>query len=61
MDPSTSGADPTVPLIAYNGTIATGGDSLVENLNVYYNVSLLVGSCNANAGLMRLSRATSLG
>jgi hypothetical protein len=39
MEPSTSGADPTVPLIAYNGTIATGGDSLVENLNVYYNVS----------------------
>jgi hypothetical protein len=44
MEPSTSGADPTVPLIAYNGTTATGGDSLVENLNVYYNVSLLVRS-----------------
>jgi Amt family ammonium transporter len=61
MEPSTNGADPTVPLIVYNGTIATGGDSLVENLNVFYNVSLLGWSCAADAGLMRLSRATSLG
>ncbi|KAF1826456.1 ammonium transporter 1 [Dissoconium aciculare CBS 342.82] len=27
---------PYVPLIPYNGTIATGGNSLTENLNVYY-------------------------
>jgi Amt family ammonium transporter len=39
MDPTTNGADPTLPLQAYNGTVATGGDSRVENLNVYYNVS----------------------
>jgi Amt family ammonium transporter len=25
-----------VPLVAYNGTIATGGDSLTEDLNVFY-------------------------
>ena len=25
-------------LIPYNGTIATGGDSLVDNLNVFYEV-----------------------
>lgn len=27
-----------VPLVPYNGTIATGGDSLTEDLNIYYNV-----------------------
>jgi Amt family ammonium transporter len=27
---------PYIPLIPYNGTIATGGNSLTENLNVYY-------------------------
>jgi Amt family ammonium transporter len=36
-----NGADPTLPLEAYNNTLATGGDSRVDNLNVYYNVSLL--------------------
>lgn len=25
--------------VEYNGTIATGGDSLNDNLNIYYNVS----------------------
>ncbi len=25
-----------VPLVPYNGTIATGGDSLTQDLNVYY-------------------------
>ena len=25
-----------VPLVPYNGTIATGGDSLTEDLNVFY-------------------------
>jgi hypothetical protein len=25
--------------VEYNGTIATGGDSLHDNLNIYYNVS----------------------
>lgn len=24
--------------VAYNGTISTGGDSLTEDLNIYYNV-----------------------
>lgn len=28
---------PYVPLEVYNGTSMTGGDSLTENLNVYYN------------------------
>jgi Amt family ammonium transporter len=27
---------PYVPLVPYNGTTATGGDSLTEDLNVYY-------------------------
>lgn len=27
---------PYVPLEQYNGTTATGGDSLTENLNVFY-------------------------
>ena len=26
-------------LVPYNGTIATGGDSLVDNLNVFYEVN----------------------
>lgn len=37
MGPQTLLRDlPYVPLAPYNGTGATGGDSLVENLNVYY-------------------------
>ena len=31
-------------LIPYNGTIATGGNSLVDNLNMYYEVRLPVSS-----------------
>lgn len=27
---------PYVPLVPYNGTTATGGDSLTQDLNVYY-------------------------
>ena len=27
-----------VPLVAYNGTTPTGGDSLKDNLNIYYEV-----------------------
>ena len=27
-----------VPLVAYNGTSPTGGDSLKNNLNIYYEV-----------------------
>lgn len=27
---------PYVPLVPYNGTIPTGGNSLTEDLNVYY-------------------------
>ena len=26
-----------VPLVPYNGTTATGGDSFTEDLNLYYN------------------------
>jgi len=37
MDPSLTGLDPTTPLIPYNGTGATGGNSRVDNLNIYYN------------------------
>jgi hypothetical protein len=50
MDPTTNGADPTLPLQAYNGTLATGGDSRVDNLNVYYNVSLLGGRAASGRG-----------
>lgn len=40
MDPVSSGADPTTPLEAFNNaTIATGGDSKLYNLNVFYDVS----------------------
>ena len=27
---------PYVPLVPYNGTTATGGDSLTQDLNIYY-------------------------
>jgi hypothetical protein len=27
-----------VPLVAYNGTTPTGGDSLKDNLNIFYEV-----------------------
>jgi hypothetical protein len=27
-----------VPLVPYNGTIATGGNSLTDDLNLFYNV-----------------------
>lgn len=27
-----------VPLVSYNGTVPTGGDSLRDNLNIYYEV-----------------------
>lgn len=37
--PNNSGLDPTTPLEAYLNTTATGGDSLYDNLNVFYNVS----------------------
>ena len=40
MDPVTSGTDPTTPLETFNNaTIATGGDSKLYNLNVFYDVS----------------------
>ena len=36
---SESGMDPTTPLQVFqNLTVPTGGDSKLENLNVYYNV-----------------------
>ena len=30
---------PYTPLVTYNGTTATGGDSVKQDLNVFYNVS----------------------
>ena len=46
-------ADPTVDLnslnytvlVPYNGSIATGGDSLADNLNVFYEVSNRISRC----------------
>ena len=40
IDPAPSGLDALnyTVLIPYNGTIPTGGDSLQENLNIYYEV-----------------------
>lgn len=38
VGPDLSNLNYTV-LIPYNGTVATGGDSLQDNLNVFYNVS----------------------
>ncbi|KAH9870662.1 ammonium transporter Amt1 [Plenodomus lingam] len=38
MDPVSSGLDPTLPLETFTNTsIATGGDSRLYNLNVFYN------------------------
>ena len=36
MASANPGNLPYVPLVPYNGTASTGGDSLTENLNVYY-------------------------
>ncbi|KAL5118318.1 ammonium transporter Amt1 [Pleosporales sp. CAS-2024a] len=36
MEPTTNGADPALQLEAYNGTTATGGNSRIDNLNIYY-------------------------
>lgn len=37
---SSSGLDPTLPLEAFkNDTIPAGGDSRLDNLNVFYNAS----------------------
>ncbi|KAF9741018.1 ammonium transporter Amt1 [Paraphaeosphaeria minitans] len=36
--PSTNGGDPTLPLVTFNNfTVPTGGDSRIDNLNVFYN------------------------
>lgn len=44
MNPVTSGQDPTVPLEPFtNTTSATGGDSRLYNLNVFYSVSVALG------------------
>lgn len=38
--PSASGIDPTVQLVSFtNQSIPTGGDSKIDNLNVFYNVT----------------------
>lgn len=39
----------------YNGTIATGGDSLVENLNVFYQVRRRVSSLDGDATMGQLN------
>ena len=43
-----SGVDLTTldytPLVPYNGTIATGGDSVGNDVNVFYQVSLILRS-----------------
>ena len=46
-------------LVPYNGTIATGGDSLTDNLNIFYEVSHFAGNeRKANADVDIHSRAT---
>ena len=41
--PSASGLDPTLQLVSFhNDTIPTGGDSKIDNLNVFYNVMVYV-------------------
>lgn len=60
MDPVTSGADPTTPLETFNNaTIATGGDSKLYNLNVFYDVSESRDRRQCGANVTR--RAISLG
>jgi len=68
MDPVSSGLDPTLPLEPFrNTTDATGGDSRLYNLNVFYNVSysgygnLLRFWSNAGLTCHVSSPATSLG
>ena len=48
--------------LPYNGTIPTGGDSLTQNLNVYYEVSILLPSTIiTHADMPSSSPATSPG
>lgn len=62
MDPVGSGLDPTTPLEQYaNSTVATGGDSRLYNLNVFYNVSVANAVCRNSVALMVASPAISLG
>ena len=35
-DLQDAGTLPYIPLVHYNGTSPTGGDSLTEDLNIYY-------------------------
>ena len=49
-------------LIPYNGTVATGGDSLTDNLNVFYEVlfsAVSIVSFSSQAILARRSRMDS--
>jgi hypothetical protein len=59
MDPVSSGLDPTVPLEPFgNITEATGGDSRLYNLNVFYNVSFWLpryGNCYGFGGYAGLT------
>lgn len=36
MDTQNLDSLPYVPLVPYNGTVATGGNALTQDLNVYY-------------------------
>jgi len=44
---------PYVPLVAeFNGSdTQTGGDSLTENLNIWYQVRIVVGAASASSSL----------
>ena len=53
MDPVSSGLDPTLPLEAFtNTTDATGGDSRLYNLNVFYNVSFYTQTISSGGWLV---------
>jgi hypothetical protein len=56
---ATGSALPYVPLVLYNNTPSeTGGDSLVEDLNVFYDVSghyVVGGGCGGNLNERRLT------
>lgn len=40
MSGAAAETPPFVPLVEYNGTTSTGGDSLVQNLNVFVRITL---------------------
>jgi hypothetical protein len=46
--------------VPYNGTIATGGDSLTENLNIWYEVRCLPPSANRHLSFCAIAVAVVL-